>query len=120
MRTEVVKKIVAASMCALFMLSSCACNIADQIKSNVHERIVIQSQISVQELTRLIVSSINDDIGGRNLVGGDAALIEIDSLDVICRHHAVPGTLRNSVLEIFGSRNGIVKRHAGGKVGFIT
>ena len=61
MRTEVVKKIVAASMCALFMLSSCACNIADQIKSNVHERIVIQSQISVQELTRLIVSSINDD-----------------------------------------------------------
>lgn len=55
-----VKKIIASIMCAVFVFSSSACNIANQIRNSVHERIVIQSEVSVQELTRLIITSIND------------------------------------------------------------
>ena len=61
MRKGLLKKTAVVLMCAAFVLSSSACNIAEQIKSNVHERIVVQSQISVQELTRLLISSINDN-----------------------------------------------------------
>ena len=60
MRMNHLKKILAIAMCAVFMLSSGACDIAEQIRNSVHERIVIQSEIPVQELTRLIISSIND------------------------------------------------------------
>ena len=47
-------------MCAAFITSSSACNIASQIRNSVHERIVVQSEVSIQEMTRLLISSIND------------------------------------------------------------
>ena len=47
-------------MCAAFITSSSACNIASQIRNSVHERIVVQGEVSIQEMTRLLISSIND------------------------------------------------------------
>lgn len=60
MRRGLLKKTIALMMCTLMLFSSSACNIAEQIKSNLHERITVQSDVSVQEMTRLLISAIND------------------------------------------------------------
>lgn len=60
MRKGLLTRITAAFLCVVFALSFGGCNIADQIRSSLHERIVIQNPVSIQELTRLLVSSIND------------------------------------------------------------
>lgn len=60
MRRGLLKKTIALMMCTLMLFSSSACNIAEQIRSNLHERITVQSDVSVQEMTRLLISAIND------------------------------------------------------------
>lgn len=57
---RLMKKAIVIIMCAAFIMSSSACNIASQIRNSVHERIVVQSEVSIQEMTRLLISSIND------------------------------------------------------------
>ena len=57
---RLLKKAIVILMCAAFITSSSACNIASQIRNSVHERIVVQSEVSIQEMTRLLISSIND------------------------------------------------------------
>lgn len=54
------KKAIVILMCAALIMSSSACNIAEQIRNSVHERITIQEDVSIQEMTRLLISSIND------------------------------------------------------------
>ena len=54
------KKAIVLIMCTALLMSSSACNIAEQIRSSVHERIIYQSDVSLQEMTRLLISSIND------------------------------------------------------------
>lgn len=60
MRRGLLKKTIALMMCTLMLFSLSACNIAEQIRSNLHERITVQSDVSVQEMTRLLISAIND------------------------------------------------------------
>ena len=60
MRRSVLKKTAALLMCIMMLFSSSACNLAEQIRNSLHVRITIQHDISVQEMTRLIVSAIND------------------------------------------------------------
>ena len=60
MRKGLLTRITAAFLCVVFAFSFGGCNIADQIRSSLHERIVIQNPVTIQELTRLLVSSIND------------------------------------------------------------
>ncbi|MBP3810539.1 MAG: hypothetical protein ILA15_07405 [Clostridiales bacterium] len=60
MRKSVLKKTAALLMCIMMLFSSSACNLAEQIRNSLHVRITIQHDISVQEMTRLIVSAIND------------------------------------------------------------
>ena len=60
MRKNTLIRFVSLFMCAVLAVSFCSCNIADQIRYSVHERITIQSDISIQEMTRLIINSIND------------------------------------------------------------
>ena len=54
------KKAIVILMCAALIMSSSACNIAEQIRNSVHERITVQEDVSIQEMTRLLISSIND------------------------------------------------------------
>ena len=60
MRKNTLKRLASLFMCAALAVSFSACNIADQIRYSVHERITVQSEISIQEMTRLIINSIND------------------------------------------------------------
>ena len=57
---KMLKKALVVLICAAFVMSSSACNIAGQIRNNLHERMVVQDEVSLQEMTRLIVTSIND------------------------------------------------------------
>ena len=57
---RLMKKALVILMCAAFIMASSACNIASQIRNSVHERIVVQGEVSIQEMTRLLISSIND------------------------------------------------------------
>lgn len=54
------KKAIVLILCAVFVMSSSACNIAEQIRNSVHDRIIYQENVSIQEMTRLLISSIND------------------------------------------------------------
>ncbi|MBR1796945.1 MAG: hypothetical protein IJ757_02895 [Clostridiales bacterium] len=54
------KRMMVLVISSLFIFSSSACNIADQIRNNVQERIVVQEELSIQEMTRVLISSIND------------------------------------------------------------
>ena len=57
---RLMKKAIVILMCAAFIMSSSACNIAEQIRNSVHDRITVQEDASLQEMTRLLISSIND------------------------------------------------------------
>ncbi len=60
MRSSALKKFIALSMCAVMVFSFAACNIAGQIRHQVHDSMTEQRDLSIQELTRLLISAIND------------------------------------------------------------
>ena len=60
MRSSALKKFIALSMCAVMVFSFAACNIAGQIRHQVHDSMTEQHNLSIQELTRLLISAIND------------------------------------------------------------
>lgn len=61
MSKDMWKKAIAVLLCVFFVLSSGGCNIAEQIRNSVHDRITVRGEVSIQEITRLLVSSINDN-----------------------------------------------------------
>lgn len=60
MNRSVIKKMTAVVMCITVMFSFCACNLAEQIRHRVHNRISVQGELPVQELSRLLIGAIND------------------------------------------------------------
>lgn len=60
MRNRFVTKIISILMCISLLLCLSGCNLAQDIKENFENRISLVDDVSVQELTRLLISSIND------------------------------------------------------------
>ncbi len=79
MRRHFALRISSLIICTLFVFSFCSCNIADQIRSNLQERISVQSEINIQEMTRLLISSINDK---RNTADAYSGIPEFQKDDI--------------------------------------
>lgn len=60
MSRRALKKTIALLLSLVWLFSFGACNLAGQIRHQVHDTINVQNNISIQEMTRLIVSAIND------------------------------------------------------------
>ncbi|MCQ2516719.1 MAG: hypothetical protein MJ094_07625 [Saccharofermentans sp.] len=60
MKNRYLVKCISILMCLSFLFSFAGCNLAEDIKVNFENRISSVNNVSAQELTRLIVMSIND------------------------------------------------------------
>lgn len=60
MRKGVIRKGIALILCVVITVSLCACGLASDLRYSFAQRIATQENLPVQELTRLIISSIND------------------------------------------------------------
>lgn len=60
MSRRTLKKTIALLMCLVWLFSFGACNLAGQIRHHVHDSITEQNDIPIQEMTRLLISAIND------------------------------------------------------------
>ena len=60
MRKGVIRKGIALILCVVITVSFCACGLASDLRYSSAQRIATQENLPVQELTRLIISSIND------------------------------------------------------------
>ena len=60
MRRDIGYRMICVFLATMFAIPLSACNLAEDIRNNVEERIVVQGDISEQELTRLIISAIDN------------------------------------------------------------
>lgn len=60
MSRRALKKTITLLVCLVWLFSFGACNLAGQIRHRVHDSITEQRDLSLQEMTRLLVSAIND------------------------------------------------------------